>query len=255
MNQRVRKILLPVLLVIFAAVFCYSAYRLIAYYLDNRRQAAITDQAQEYVDTAAPEEQAADGTSDEKVLSVDFDGLRQINSDVKAWIYCPDTKIDYPVVQTGDNEYYLNRQFDRTWNSNGTLFLDCRCTQAFQGGNSIIYGHHMKSGAMFGELSKYKSQAFYEEHPCMYLATTEETYRVELVAGCVVEADADIYQDVTQTPDVSYFTSHSTFTPARETIPTGEWLTLSTCSYEFDDARYVVLGVLVPLADEKHASN
>ncbi len=249
MNKRVRKILLPVLLVFFAATFCYSAYRVIAYDRDARRQAAITDQAQEYVETTVPEAQTPDDMSEEKALSVDFGGLQKINGDVTAWLYCPDTKINYPVVQTVDNEYYLNRQFDGTWNSNGTLFLDCRCVQDFHDGNSIVYGHHMKSGAMFGELSNYKSQAFYEEHPCMYLATPEKTYRVELVAGCVVEADAGIYQDVTKAPDAAYYMSRSTFRTPWETLPDGEWLTLSTCSYEFDDARYVVLGIMVPLED------
>ena len=92
----------------------------------------------------------------------DFGKLSQINPRVIGWIFGAGGEISYPVVQGEDNEYYLNHLFNGEVNSSGSIFLDVRCEGDFSGFHSILYGHHMKNGAMFGRLNQYESQSYYE---------------------------------------------------------------------------------------------
>lgn len=95
---------------------------------------------------------------------------------------------------------------------------------------------------------EYKKQAFYDAHPYLYLMTPEQTYRVDLFAGVVVDYDAEIYQSNLSQSYLSWCMSHSRFTTDMA-VPsdTDRILTLSTCSYEYANARFVVLGVLTPV--------
>lgn len=97
-------------------------------------------------------------------IKVDFERLQEENKDIIAWLYCPDTEINYPVVQSKDNEYYLRRLLDGTWNIAGTLFMDYRNAADCSDLHTIIYGHNMKNNTMFGSLPKYSKQEYYEEH-------------------------------------------------------------------------------------------
>ena len=237
------------LLIILLGLFAYSAYRVGGYLLEKRRSEEMAATAAQFVHTPKPEPKPLElPEEEEQPLEVDFDALRQLNGDVVAWIYVPGTQINYPVVQGSDNDYYLYRLLDGTWNDNGTLFLDYRCSADFSDENSIIYGHHMRSGTMFAALTKYKDQSFYDEHPSLYLTTPAQKYRVDLFAGCVVEADADIYQTEISPEYLAACVGRSTFRPNHEIAAEGPILTLSTCSFEFEDARYVVLGVLAPVS-------
>ena len=114
--------------------------------------------------------------------------------------------------------------------------------------NTIIYGHHMKSGRMFAPLEKYKSQSYYDAHPYMYIYTESQNYRIDLFAGCVVEGDADIYATSVSADILANYVAKSTF-KSKIGTPTGKIVTLSTCDYTsgYSDPRYVVLGQLVPI--------
>ena len=183
---------------------------------------------------------------------VDFEALWKINPDVVAWLYCEDTAINYPVVQRSDNEYYLRRLLDGTWNIAGTLFVDANNQPGFVDHNTIIYGHNLKDGSMFRCISEYKRQEYFDEHPVILLVTPEENYEIRLFAGYV--ADPKTPEDTWST----WFSNREAFqgwidsTQARSTFSsdveptiTDRFITLSTCSYEWDDARYVVVGVLL----------
>lgn len=180
---------------------------------------------------------------------VDFASLQQTNPNIVGWLYSEDTPINYPVVQGNDNSYYLTHLYDGTYNANGCLFLDCRVNRDFSSLHSIIYGHYMRSGSMFASLAGYKNQAYYDEHPTLMLMTPDKNYMVTLFAGYVASVD-DPAWDVTFT-DVSAFDSwlvyaqdRSTFASSVKPTSNDRILTLSTCSYEFSNARYVVLGIL-----------
>jgi sortase B len=181
---------------------------------------------------------------------IDFEGLKKINSDAAAWLYCPGTVIDYPVMRADDYDWYLHHLPDSSYNANGTLFLDSNCSEDFQVGLSIIYGHHMKSGRMFGSLTGYKKQDYFDEHPYMYLYTEKENYRIDLKYGCVISAgewrDRAFMYEVNLKALLAYASAKTTFESAAEYGADDRFLVLSTCSYEFDDARYIVIGILRP---------
>ncbi|MCI9141619.1 MAG: class B sortase [Lachnospiraceae bacterium] len=197
---------------------------------------------------------------EENCPEVDFESLRGMNSQTVGWIYGEDTKINYPVVQAKDNAYYLDHMFDGQKNANGCIFLDCGNQMDFSDSHSIIYGHHMKSGAMFAGLSQYKNQAYYEAHPRMLLLTPDGNYNVELFAGYVADVEEDAWQIGFESEE--NFSDWIDRSMAKSCISTDivpstsdKILTLSTCSYEFENARFVLLGILKFREGEENVSN
>lgn len=178
---------------------------------------------------------------------VDFASLQEINPDIVGWIYVEGTDISYPVVQCQDNQYYLKHLFSGESNSAGCIFLDCRNASDFSDRHSIIYGHHMKNGSMFSGLTEYKKQEYYDGHPIALLLTPEKNFEIEIFAGYVASvqdeawevafpSDRDFSEWLEKAEERSCFISR--ITPA----VTDRIVTLSTCSYEFNNARFVVLG-------------
>ena len=157
-----RKLIRTIVLIVSIAVFCFSAYKLYDYYSEMKQGEDAVDELKNVAVTEVREGEKAP-------ISVDFAALKAENPDIVAWLYSADTPINYPVVQSDDNNYYLRRLTDGSYNSNGTLFVDFRDAPDFSGFNTIIYGHRMKSKAMFGTLPGYLEQEYYEEHPVMYL--------------------------------------------------------------------------------------
>lgn len=199
-----------------------------------------------------PDEDPLPGVLEETApIAVDFDALWETNQDVVGWLYCEDTPINLPLVQAEDNSYYLHRLLDGTWNSAGTLFMDYRNAGDFSDKNTIIYGHNMKNKEMFGTLSNYRGQSYYEAHPIMWLLTPEESFQVALIAGYVAPYNAEIYSFGLAEGDVSALVEkaikQSTFQSGFQVSRADRYVTLSTCSYEYDNARYVLIGCLRPL--------
>ena len=184
-------------------------------------------------------------------IEVDFDALAKINPDIAGWLYCEDTVINYPVVQAEDNEKYLRRLFDGTHNGAGTLFLDCMNASNFSGMKNIIYGHHMRNDSMFGTLTDYKKQEYYNEHPVFWLLTPDGNYRLELIAGYVTNAsDTKTYSLPRDEESFKEFVLNaigkSTFDSDFDISELKNTVMLSTCSYEFNNARYVVIANMIP---------
>lgn len=182
---------------------------------------------------------------------VDFAALAEINPDVVGWIYCEGTVISYPVVQGTDNDYYLKHMFDGTVHKSGCPFLDAGNHSDFSDTHSVIYGHYLKSGSMFQSLSNYKKQAYYDEHPTLLLLTPDQNYVIRLFAGYVCPGDGDAWQLSFRSDEelekwLQTACRKSTFASGITPTATDRIITLSTCSYEFEDARYVVLGILTP---------
>lgn len=181
-------------------------------------------------------------------ISVDFTELKEVYGDVIAWIYCPNTPINYPVVQSTDNDYYLHRLITGEYNAGGTLFMDFRNSSDFSDWNSIIYGHNMKNDSMFGILPDYMEQEFYEEHPVWYLVTEEYTYQIELVGGYVTAADSSSYdfpEDAAGRDTLANMASRkSSFRSDVKVEEEDRLVTMSTCVYDYEDSRYVLVGIL-----------
>lgn len=181
-------------------------------------------------------------------ISVDFEKLKQENDDIIAWLYCEGTPINYPVVQAEDNSYYLRRGTDGKYSLSGTLFVDYRNKDDFADNNTIIYGHNMKNDTMFGILTEYQNQDYFSEHPKMYLLTPDKEYRVQLVAGVTVSSTSSIYKlplaDEDKEAFISEMLEKSTFKSGYTFSSNDRFVILSTCSYVYNDARYVLIGKL-----------
>ena len=187
-------------------------------------------------------------------ISVNFDVLWQMNEDVIAWLYQENTQINYPVMQSSDNDYYLRRSFDRNYNVYGCLYLDYRCTADYSDNLSVIYGHEAENGSMFGSLLGYKRQEYYDTHKVMYLLTPDGNYRVRVFAGVIVKSDNGLFSVPTSDERlmlrIQDAIENSTFKSDVDVEDIGQILMLSTCTYEFTDARYLVLGTLEKIESE-----
>ena len=183
--------------------------------------------------------------------SIDFDALREINPDVIGWLRYEGTIIDYPVVQGENNDVYLSMLFDRTWGGCGTLFADCITEAPFRQFNTIVYGHHMKDGTMFACLKELRDPEYCRKHPKLELITPEGSFDLEIYAFLNEPADSNVYTTNIQDEEgkqsyldlinslAAYVTSVGVSTQDRLVM-------LSTCAYEFEEARYIVVCKMVP---------
>jgi sortase B len=122
-------------------------------------------------------------------LSINWDALREINPDIVGWLMIPDTRINYPIVQASDNDFYLNHLSDRTPSDAGAIFLDYENDPAIAGWNNLIYGHNLLDGSMFAALKSYSDPDFFDAHQTLLLATPAQNYRLEVKATLVCDAD------------------------------------------------------------------
>lgn len=248
-------------------ILLYGAVRMEAYLRQSRESVGLNrGLAEQAVATrpAAPvPTEAGEGPTDSSAppeetvpretapIEVDFSLLTQTNGEVIGWLYCPDTPINLPLVQGKDNDYYLNRLVDGSWNAAGTLFADCRNSPDFSDANTVIYGHNMKNREMFGSLYRYGEQEYYEAHPVMWLLTPAGDYKLELVAGLVTPSTSEVYaMDTTGEETLEMVrgaVGRSTFASPVTPEAGDRFVTLSTCSYEYDEARYVVIARLTAL--------
>ena len=228
----------------------YSGYRKSAESYDALREIAAGETASASAPAAAASTASAPTAAPDPTVwrQVDFDALRALNRDVVAWIYVEGTPIDYPVVQADDNEYYLDRHFTDDGSTGGCIFLDCDNSPQFSDPHSVLYGHNMLDGSMFAELMYYKTQDFYDAHPTGQLLTPERNYHVDFFAGCIVDTAEGTWDTTLKADEISDWfagqTERSCFASTVELRPGDRVITLSTCSYEFNDARFVLSGIL-----------
>ena len=204
---------------------------------------------QEVEEVGERESEKAREQEEEISVTIDFDSLHEISQDAVAWLYCPDTEINDAIAQADDNNYYLKRLLNGTHANCGTLFVDYRNSSDFSDEITLIYGHNMKNGTMFASLIDYRNPGYYEEHPVMYLFTPEKRYQLELIAGYTTDTNDILYEVPATVADRESVLSHaekvSSFISGVTAAPEDRLVILSTCSYAYDDARYVVIGRLV----------
>lgn len=175
--------------------------------------------------------------------------LYQQNNDMTGWIKVDGTNIDYPVMYVNDNnEFYLRRGFDKKKNASGMLFLDYECNFS-DSDNLIIYGHNMRSGTMFAQLLKYKNKSFFDENGYISLDSLYNTGRYRVIGAFYATKKANFpYYRFIKASGIDEYNSYVTrvkelsLYETNETAAYGETLlTLSTCSYNSSDERFVVV--------------
>ena len=179
------------------------------------------------------------------------------NQDFKGWITIPNSKVDYPVVQTDDNDYYLRRDFYKKPNNNGVIFADYRSNldPSSQSTNTVLYGHNIRGGRFFQQITKYKDLAFYKQSPVITFDTVYEEAKYKVVSAFIVNVNGqqdngnvfDYHNFINAQSDehfnwfIEEIRRRSIINTPVDVLPTDKLLTLSTCTYEFDDARFVVV--------------
>ena len=186
---------------------------------------------------------------------VDWKALKKVNPDVQGWLYQKGTVINYPVVQGTDNDTYLHTRFDKQWSGGGTLFVDCRMEKDFKGFNSIIYGHHMKDGSMFRSIRGYtKEDGYYDKHKTLELATPHGNYHLVVFSAFITKAtDEDTYKmtydEAEKQAYIDRAWEQSELPITRDSVDVTKndrLVTLSTCAYDYEEARYIVMCKMVP---------
>lgn len=181
-----------------------------------------------------------------------YKSLYMENGDVAGWLTVEGTKIDYPVMQCGDDEYYLHHDFDGEDSKYGCLYVRERADLE-EGTNFVIYGHNMRDGSMFGELDLYLEEAFYREHPRVSFDTLFEERNYEILAvfrSQVYSEDAEVFKyyqfyEADTEEEFDDFYENIKALSLYDTGVTAEFgdtfLTMSTCAYHVDDGRLAVV--------------
>lgn len=186
---------------------------------------------------------------------VDWKALKKVNPDVQGWLYQKGTVINYPVVQGTDNDTYLHTRFDKQWSGGGTLFVDCRMEKDFKGFNSIIYGHHMKDGSMFRSIRGYtKEDGYYDKHKTLELATPHGNYHLVVFSAFITKATDEntykmTYDEAEKQAYIDRAWERSELPITKNSVDVTKndrLVTLSTCAYDYEEARYIVMCKMVP---------
>lgn len=273
-KRTVGDVILTIILIIAIGVFCYAAYNLFHIYTEYKKGTDEYSQIQQIaVITKEPEQEKIEEKTEESEeneekketlkapVEVDFDSLKEINEDVIGWIYVEalaDT-INYPVVQGEDNSTYLHTTYEGNYNFAGTIFVDYENSDDFSDCNTLLYGHNMKNGSMFGQLKKFANESeTYEKSKYFWILTPEADYRYEIVAAYTTAVNSDTYT-LFKSPGKefqSYLENIKTYsvieTTVREMTIKDRIVTLSTCTGN-DTMRFVVQGVCVDTVSKEEA--
>lgn len=274
-GELVRKIVTIVCALIFVA-----AMAILAWYFIQQAQTkkAIDEQRKKHdeivvitqMTTTAPETETEPVETEPEPLVVleNMQGFIDDNPDTAGWITIPNTNVDNVVVQTDNNDYYLDKDFNGNYSIAGQLYIDYRCIandyNENQSDNIIIYGHNQADKTMFGTLKNYKIKKdntknfdFYLENPTFTFSNLYEEYTYKIIAMFVIEVEPYQTRDgiIFDYHNYVNFTKKKTFAAfeenvlARTAVNTGvdfneddKFITLSTCSNEFEPSRFVVIG-------------
>lgn len=191
-------VLLTIALIAAIVVFCYAAFNLYHIYTEYKKG---TDEYNQIEEMAVTERDADSGEAAgpnaqlKPPIEVDFDKLKSVNEDVVGWIYVdalPD--ISYPIVKGKDNQTYLHQTYEKNYNFAGTIFVDYENSGDFSDCNTLVYGHNMKNGSMFGHLKKFREDdRLYKQDKYFWILTPERNYRYEIISAYTTGVNSDTY--------------------------------------------------------------
>ena len=253
MKKRTMCVLFLILL-ISLGIFGYSIGRLYFYYWEYQKGEETYEELLDYVDE--PEENPDDNilteeSEDEEMplLKVDFEGLKKENPDVVGWIQIPGLQISYPIVQGSDNDYYLHHMFNGSKNASGSIFMDCHNASDFTDTNTIIYGHNMKNGTMFGSLKMYKDKQLFDQYPYFYIYTPDGMIEYRIVSCYVGKVGSVVYTysfyDAESIRDFLYIVcNQAIYDTGADLTAEDKVVTLSTCTGTGTEDRFLLHGKL-----------
>ena len=196
-------------------------------------------------------ENSEENQNSEWIPFVNFDELNVRFPGIIGWIRLEGTPIDYPIMQWTDNLFFLSHLPDGTSHRSGSIFMDFRNEADFSDRNTIVYGHESRTGDMFGTLKYFREQDFYDTNKVIYIYTPERDYQLIIFAvhlmDSAVEQPRITFADDEQFADyLSTVKSRSIISSNVEAEADDRIVTLATCAYDFNNARLVVVGKLIP---------
>lgn len=254
---------MSLVLLVAVCVFCYAAYNLYHIYTEYKKGSDEYNQIADMAVTerdpdelAKEEEESQEGSKLKAPMEIDFDTLRGVNEDVIGWIYVEALDgVNYPVVKGEDNNTYLHTTYEKNYNFAGTIFIDCENSADFNDCNTLVYGHNMKNGSMFGQLKKFSQDAeTYKKSRYFWIFTPEKNYRYEIISAYTTPVDSDTYTlfkgpgaEFEEYLDMIVSRSEVKTEPGDITIK-DKIITLSTCTGN-ESTRFVVQGKRVDTLD------
>ena len=191
-------------------------------------------------------------TKTERMLQLEE--LKKQNNDIVGWLEIPNTKINYPVLQTTDNEYYMTHTYKKEYSKDGSIFLDKDYNWDVPSSNLLIYGHNNKNGNMFQELLKYEDESYYKEHSTIKFTTLNEDCTYEIIAvfksRVYYKSEKNVFRyyyfiNAENEEEYNNYVEESKKASLYNTGKTAEYgeqlLTLSTCEYSQEDGRFVIV--------------
>lgn len=244
-NNKFKKIVLLLLIIIF--IFCIG-YICFYFYSTNKNKKDNTDILNEIeIDTTQVTEEKT-----EKMLKLEE--LQKENNEIIGWLEIEDTNINYPVLQTNDNEFYLTHNYKKEKATGGSLFLDKDFDLVNGSSNYLIYGHRNKQGLMFEDLMKYTKEDFYKEHTKIKFTTNKEDSIYEIMAifysRVYYKSEQNVFRyyyfvNANSEQEYNDFVNNSKKVSIYDTGVNANYgdqlLTLSTCEYSQEDGRFVVV--------------
>ena len=183
-----------------------------------------------------------------KPAAGDTEMLRELSADAVAWITVDGTRIDYPVMQGKTNDDYLNKDPYGEFSLSGSIFLDSRNEKMFSDPYSLVYGHHMEYGAMFGSLDEYAGKEFFDAHKTGSLIVANDTeYQITFFAACKAQATEKIIFDPPESDNPSrleYLSKNALIYYPQEVNAGSRLIALSTCQSSESNERMIVFGTL-----------
>lgn len=236
-----------IIFIIALIVFLVSGYKLYTIWKEYHDNKQVYDEVKEY------KPKKVENKEDEyEFTKEDYDKLKSINSDFIGWIYIPNTNVDYPMVQTEDNDYYLSHNFYKEDNGGGCIFIASEIEEPFKSArNTIIHGHNMKDGSMFGSLVNFKDKEFFDNNKIIYIGTEDGVHKYEIFSAYWQKVNDEPYQygfesDEKYVEYLNELKQKSAYTrDTAEFTANDKIITLSTCSYEVNDGRYLIHARLI----------
>lgn len=235
-KHRGRHLLRIIGIAVCLAVFLFSLFNVISIIQNYREIDKTYDEAAGQF-TEIPSQTSEEESGGIGVPEVDFDALLQVNNDVIGWIYIEGTDISYPLLCGRDNQQYLFQSYEKKYLTAGSIFIDYRCSRDFTDSRTVVYGHNMHNGSMFGKLDKFTKESYMEKHPYVYiLLPTGETLKYEVKKAYKADIEGEVYK-----------------LPSGEAKdPKDRRLYLSTCTEDSSDTqRFVVECEIVESRSEK----
>lgn len=236
--------------IMLVGVFAFSLYQVVSILMSRHTAKVHYESYDKYIviETSPVENETQAETApaeEQKKVTIDFESFIFDYPNAVGWIYSEGACLNYPVMQGKNNSYYIDHLPDGSRNIAGSLFADFRNSAIGNDPNFIIYGHNMNNGSMFGSITNYMSQEYYDNYPYIEFYALDRDYRIELIAGCTVYVDSAVFDiSLNDSEVINELILSSTFKSDTQYKSGDKLVTLSTCTNISDDTRYILLGVL-----------